>query len=338
VVPSLSFKLEQLNEALTSEHKKESTIMTQETRFVGLDVGKFEIYAFDAGRDAEIIVTNTGSGHLALADWLGDPNDIVIALESTGGYEWMVWQNLNDAGFDARQVSAAHVRSFSRASGALAKTDPIDARLIARFIAFRPTAGRKPPAYKVREINRLNVKRRQLVEMRKRLRCQVKQRHSPQLDEMDTDLLDLLTQQIADLEGLIETAISSCQELSNRAKILRTIPGIGPVLMANLIGDLPELGHCSDKQIAALAGLAPINNDSGKMAGKRAIKGGRYAIRGLFYQAALVASNHNPVLRIFAKRLREKGKPHKVVLIAVARKLLIIANVLVAKNAVWEPN
>jgi transposase len=140
------------------------------------------------------------------------------------------------------------------------------------------------------------------------------------------------------LEGLIETAISSCQELSNRAKILRTIPGIGPVLMANLIGDLPELGHCSDKQIAALAGLAPINNDSGKMAGKRAIKGGRYAIRGLFYQAALVASNHNPVLRIFAKRLREKGKPHKVVLIAVARKLLIIANVLVAKNAVWEPN
>ena len=106
MVPSLSFKLEQLNEALTSKHKKESTIMTQETRFVGLDVGKLEIYAFDAGRDAEIIVTNTGSGHLALADWLGDPNDIVIALESTGGYEWMVWQNLNDAGFDAPSVGS----------------------------------------------------------------------------------------------------------------------------------------------------------------------------------------------------------------------------------------
>lgn len=337
-MPSLSFKLEQLNEALTSEHKKESAIMTHETRFVGLDIGKFEIYAFDASRNAEMSVANTASGHLALAKWLGDPGGIIIALESTGGYEWAVWQNLNDTGFDARQVSAAHVRSFSRASGVLAKTDPIDARLIAQFIAFRPTAGRKPPAPKIREINRLNVKRRQLVEIRKRLRSQVKQRYSRQLDEMDADLLNLLTQQIVDLEGLIEKAISSCQDLSSRAKILRSIPGIGPVLTANLIGDLPELGYCSDKQIAALAGLAPINNDSGKMAGRRTIKGGRYAIRGLFYQAALVASNHNPVLRVFAKRLREKGKPHKVVLIAVARKLLIIANALVAKNAIWEPN
>ena len=312
--------------------------MTQEPGFVGLDIGKFEIYAFDAGRNKEIVIANTEDGHLALADWLGDPDDIVIALEPTGGYEWEVWQKLNDAGFDARQVSAAHVRSFSRARGALAKTDLIDARLIAQFIAFRPTVGRKPPAHKIREINRLNVKRRQLVEIRKRLRCQAKQRHSPQLNEMDTDLLSLLTQQIADLEGLIEKAISSCQELSNRAKILRTIPGIGPVLTANLIGDLPELGNYSDKQIAALAGLAPINNDSGKMAGRRTIKGGRYAIRGLFYQAALVASNHNPVLRVFAKRLKEKGKPHKVVLIAVARKLLIIANTLITKNTVWEPN
>ena len=104
-MPSLSFKLEQLNEALTSEHKKKCAIMTQETRFVGSDIGKFEIYAFDAGRNAEMVVANTGSGHLALADWLGDPDDIVIALEPTGGYEWAVWQNLNDAGFDARLIA-----------------------------------------------------------------------------------------------------------------------------------------------------------------------------------------------------------------------------------------
>ena len=337
-MPSLSSKLEQLNEALTSEHKKESAIMTQETRFVGLDIGKFEICAFDASSNAEITIANTASGYLVLAKWLGDPDGIIIALESTRGYEWAVWQTLNDTGFDARQVSAAHVRSFSRASGVLAKTDPIDARLIARFITFRPTAGRQPPSPKIREINRLNIKRRQLVEIRKRLRSQVKQRHSHKFDEMDSELLNLLTQQIADLEELIEKAISNCQNLSNRAKILRSIPGIGPVLTANLIGDLPEMGHCSDKQIAALAGLAPINNDSGKMAGRRSIKGGRYAIRGLFYQAALVASNHNPVLRVFAKRLKEKGKPHKVVLIAVARKLLIIANTLIAKNTVWEPS
>lgn len=139
--------------------------MTQETRFAGLDIGMFEIHAFNAGRNAKMVVANTGSGQLALADWLGDPDDIVIASESTGRNEWVVWQNLNDAGFDACQVSAAYMRLFSRASGALAITDPIDARLIARFLAFRPTAGRKPPTYKIREINRLNVKRRQLVEM-----------------------------------------------------------------------------------------------------------------------------------------------------------------------------
>jgi hypothetical protein len=104
-VPSLSFKLEQLNEALTSKHKKEIAIMTQETRFVGLDIGKFEIYAFDAARNAEMVVANTEAGHLVLADWLGDPNDIVIALEPTGGYEWAVWQKLNDAGFDARLIA-----------------------------------------------------------------------------------------------------------------------------------------------------------------------------------------------------------------------------------------
>ncbi len=149
----------------------------------------------------------------------------------------------------------------------------------------------------------LQTKRRQLVEIRKRLRRQVRQRHSHKFDEMDSELLSLLTRQIADLEESIEKAISSCLNLSRRAEILRSIPGIGPVPTANLIGDLPGMGHCSDKQIAAL-----------------------------------VASNHNPVRHIFAERLKEKGKPHKVVLIVVARKLLIIANTLIAKDTVWEPS
>ena len=336
MVPSLSFKLEQLNEALTSEHKKESTIMTRETRFVGLDVGKFEIYAYDAEERRHLVVPNTTEGHKDLVLWLGNPADTIIALEPTGGYEWAVWEKLCASGYDARQVCAAHVRAFARATGALAKTDPIDARLIARFIAFRPDAGRKPPVEKLRELRMLNTKRRQLVEMRKRLSCQMKQRHSAELATMDADLALLITTQITELETRITKVISLCQELAKRATILRSIPGIGPVLTATFIGDLPELGQCSEKQIAALVGLAPMNNDSGKKAGRRTIRGGRYIIRCLLYQAAMVASRHNPALKEFARRLKEKGKPHKLVLIAVARKILVIANNLVAKEELWK--
>ena len=130
--------------------------------------------------------------------------------------------------------------------------------------------------------------------------------------------------------------IGSDERLDRRAKILRSIPGGGPVLSAALIGQMPELGACGEKQVAALVGLAPINHDSGKYAGKRRIRGGRTSLRHLLYQAALVASNHNKPLKAFANRLKQKGKPHKLVLIAVARKLIIIANALLRKNALWE--
>jgi len=309
--------------------------MTREIRFVGIDVGKFEICAFDATERQHLTVANSAKGHKDLVLWLGNPANTIIALEPTGGYEWALWETLCASAFDARQVSAAHVHAFARATGALAKTDPIDACLIARFIAFRPNAGRKPPVEKLRKLRTLNTRRRQLVEMRKRLSCQIKQRHSTELVTMDSDLTSLITAQITELEIRIAKIISHCNKLAKRAAILRSIPGIGPVLTATFIGDLPELGQCSEKQIAALVGLAPMNNDSGKKAGRRSIRGGRYAIRSLLYQAALVASRHNPALKRFAMRLKEKGKPHKLVLVAVARKLLTIANVLVAKNELW---
>jgi len=130
--------------------------------------------------------------------------------------------------------------------------------------------------------------------------------------------------------------IAQDHDLARQAEILRSIPGIGPILSTALIAQMSELGSCSDKQIAALAGVAPINSDSGRKDGKRSIRGGRYEVRCLLYQAALVVSNHNPALKTFAKRLRDKGKPHRVVLIAVARKLLVIANTLIAKNQLWE--
>lgn len=310
--------------------------MTQIQSFVGIDVGKFEFCVFCSQDDVIFTLPNTPDGHDKLMMRLGALNNLTVALEPTGGCEWALWEALEDAGFDVRQVSAAHVRSFARSLGSLAKTDPLDARMIARFIAFRPDAGRRLPAEKLRRLNVLTTKRRQLVDMRKRLSCQIKQRASRELDDFDDTHLALMTNQIESLEERVEVLLQNDESLSQRARILRSIPGIGPVLTAALIGQMPELGHLGEKQIAALAGLAPINHDSGKYKGKRRIKGGRTWLRHLLYQAALVASNHNPALITFAKRLKQKGKPHKLVLIAVARKLLIIANAMVAKNLLWK--
>jgi len=310
--------------------------MTQKTHFVGLDVGKFEICVFRQDLGQPFTLPNTPKGHAALVERLGNPAGQIIALEPTGGCEWVVWEALEAAGFDVRQVSAAHVRSFARSLGNLAKTDPLDARMIARFMAFRPEAGRRLPMKILRELNGLTTKRRQLVSFKKTLSCQMKQRGSTAVDDLDQALLEMLQAQVSGLEVRIERLLHSDETLARRAEILRSVPGIGPVLTGALIGQMPELGGLGEKQVAALTGLAPMNNDSGKNTGKRRIRGGRTWLRHLLYQAALVASNHNEALARFAKRLKDKGKPHKLVLIAVARKLIIIANALLAKNVMWK--
>lgn len=310
--------------------------MARKTVFVGIDVSKADFCVFHSGTGEEFTLANTSIGHHELIARLGCPQGLCIALEPTGGCEWVLWESLEGAGFDVRQVSAAHVRAFARSLGNLAKTDPLDARMIARFIAFRPEAGRRLPAKILRDLNVLTTKRRQLVAMRKRLSCQVKQRVSLLTEDMDADLMTLLKAQIEHLGARIEALLKSDDALRNRVDILRSIPGIGPVVSAALIGQMPELGHLGEKQAAALVGLAPVNRDSGKYAGHRSIKGGRTWLRELLYQAALVASNHNPPLKAFAKRLKDKGKPHKLVLIAVARKLIIIANAMLARNTRWK--
>jgi len=158
------------------------------------------------------------------------------------------------------------------------------------------------------------------------------------MQALDCDLLELLSNQISQVETRIEASLKAAKATQNRAENLRSIPGIGPVLIAILIAEMPELGAISDAQIAALAGLAPIAHDSGNMRGKRSIGGGRSQVRHVLFQAALVAAQHNPVLRVFAKRLRERGKPHKVIITAVARKLLTIANAICKRQSPWQKN
>jgi len=174
--------------------------------------GKFDFHAFCSISGQIKAFDNTENGHKDLIQWLGEPSNTTIALEPTGGYEWALWQALDEAGFDARQVCAAHVRAFARANGALAKTDPIDARLIAGFIAFRPDVGRRVPIESLRIISALASKRRQLVEVKRTLLCQMKQRHVGGFEAMDGDLMTLIKAQ-----PLMVCSANHCRSVNQRA-------------------------------------------------------------------------------------------------------------------------
>lgn len=222
------------------------------------------------------------------------------------------------------------MKAFAQSGGTRAKTDRIDAELIARFLAFRPEAGRSLPAEELCLLRALMTKRAQLAEMHKRLLAQIrahqKRGTAVMFEDADTELKQRIDSLTKELEDRITQAIASDERLSETAGILRPIPRIGPVASSMLVADMPEIGTITGEEAAALTGLAPVVHDSGTLRGKRAIAGGRRALRHLMFQAALVAAHHNPSLKSFADRLRKAGKPHKVTITAVARKLVTIAN------------
>ena len=307
-------------------------------RVIGIDVSRdwLDIHCLADGQ--RMRVPNTSAGHARLVD-LAKPVAALVCFEATGGQEWKLWAALDTAGIETRQLPPAQIKAFAASRGTRAKTDRIDAELIARFMAFRPDAGRTLPHGKLRFLRALTSKRGQLVEMRKRLLAQIKAQGKLGSDAifsaMDEELKGVLDRQIAGLETQIEQIVATDESLAKTADILRSVPGIGPVASTMLISEMPELGQISGEQAAALTGLAPIAHDSGAMRGKRAIAGGRRLLRHVMFQAALVASHHNPVLKSFADRLRAAGKPHKVVITAVARKLVTIANALCKARQKW---
>lgn len=308
-------------------------------RIIGIDVSRDWLDVHCLPDCQRLRLPNTAEGHQRLIEMVCE-RDACVCFEATGGQEWRLWAALDTAGITARQLPPAQIKAFATSRGTRAKTDRIDAEMIARFLAFRPDAGRTLPAQKLRLLRALTSKRGQLVETRKRLLAQINAQGKLGTAEifaaMDGDLKGLLDHQIADLERQIEATIASNNELVETAQILRSIPGVGPVASMMLIAEMPELGQITGEQAAALTGLAPIAHDSGAMRGKRTIGGGRRLLRHVMFQAALVASYHNPVLKPFADRLRKAGKPHKVVITAVARKLVTIANALCKSRQNWN--
>ena len=305
---------------------------------IGLDVSRdwLDIHCLTDSR--QLRLPNTDEGHSELESIAGDRNALVC-FEAAGGCEWRLWASLEAAGIPARQLPPAQVKAFGRSRGTLAKTDRIDAELIACFMAFRPEAGRRLPSGKLRALRTLTTARKQLVEMRKNVQLQnkasLKSGTADPVEDLVDEHLELTARQIAEIEERIRSVLANDAVLAETAAILQSVPGIGPVVCAMLIAEMPELGQITGEQAAALAGLAPIARDSGQMRGKRMIGGGRRALRQVLHQAALVASYRNKDLKVFADRLRKEGKPHKVVAAAVARKLVVIVNALCRSRQPW---
>jgi transposase len=303
---------------------------------VGIDVSKNAL-------DVAIVPTgerqqypNSEPGISALVARLVAVAPDVIVLEATGGYETEAVTALGLAGLPVALVNPRQVRDFARAMGRLAKTDALDAAVLAAFGArVQPTPRALPDAAQ-QALAALVTRRRQLVEMLTTERLRLPLAHGRVRQDLRAHIR-WLEQRLSDTETALREAVRQSPLWRATDDLLRTVPGVGPTTASSLIAELPELGRLTRHQLAALVGIAPFNCDSGQRRGQRTIWGGRATVRASLYMATLVATRHNPTIRVFYQRLRAAGKPAKVALVAAMRKLLTILNAMVKAQRPWTP-
>jgi transposase len=316
--------------------------MTQKMDVVGIDVSKATLDAYAVAEAQEQQFANSPAGHQALAAWLKAVGVKVAVLEASGGYEQSVSRRLRAAGLVVHVVDPKRVRHYAKAAGQLAKTDRIDARIIAAFgAAFLLAAqsgivGADDPARQA--LAELVGARQDLLEHRTSLQQQAEALPPGTARRALLGVMKSIARRIEALERDIARAIAQHPPFAELARRLDTVPGLGPVSITALIAWLPELGQLTRRQLAALVGVAPFADDSGTRTGQRRIQGGRMKLRNVLYMAAMsAATRHNPVLHACYIRLLEHGKPPKVALIACLRKLLTILNAMVARQQDWNP-
>lgn len=310
--------------------------MSEQQIFVGIDVAKAQLDIALRPTGERWAVPNDDPSITALVARLHAVHPTLIVLEATGGYHRAAVAALAAAGLPVVVVNPRQTRDFAKATGQLAKTDALDARALAHFAeAVRPTP-RPLPTAQEEELRALLARRRQLVAMR----TAEGNRLGSALPSLHADLqahLAWLDARLAALDDTLDTTLRASPIWRERETLYRSVPGIGPVSARTLLLDLPELGTLSRQRIAALAGVAPFNCDSGTMRGRRAIWGGRAPLRATLYMATLVAVRHNPVLKACYERLLAAGKAKKVALVACMRKLLTILNAMVKHQTPWQP-
>jgi transposase len=310
--------------------------MTAEV-FVGIDVARDSLEIATRPTGERWQVGNDSTGISSLVARLRAERPVLIVLEATGGLEVPVLAALGSVGLPVVAVNPRQVRDFAKAVGQLAKTDALDAQVLAHFAdAVRP-AVRPLPDAATRELSGLVTRRRQLVEM---LTAEENRRKTAPVGAIRGDIQEHIAWLRKRLHGVdreLGQAIRSSSLWREQEDVLRSVPGIGPVVSVTLLADLPELGKLGRKQIAALVGLAPLNRDSGMLRGKRTIWGGRSTVRAALYMAALVGSACNPVLRAVYTRLVAAGKTKKLALTACMHKLLTILNAMLKHRTRWAP-
>lgn len=321
---------------ITPASARKGSDVIDSSSIVGIDVSKASLdVAF--GLDAPVQrFLNEPHGHRALARALAKRPASRIVMEATGGYEHRVLRHLTDQRLPALRVNPRQVRDFARATGILAKTDAIDARVLVRFGAAVEPAHRPLPSLEQERLARLHTRRVQLIEHRTAEMNRIQQAADAFIVRTIKAVTTTLDKQIKLLEDEAADLIAQHQQLQRTFEILTSVPGVGPVTAVALMGQMPELGTLSRQAAASLAGLAPFNKDSGSQRGQRHISGGRAAIRAALYMATLTALRHNPVIAEDFQRLIAAGKPHKVAHTACMRKLLTILNALVRDNQTWN--
>lgn len=308
---------------------------------VGVDIAKAHVDVAVLGAKLEAQrFDNAAEGHSALAAELRLLNAVLVVMEATGGYETALACALQAAGLPVAVVNPKQARDFAKSMGRLAKSDAIDARMLAEFASvlirrddladfIRPLTDVKQQA-----LAALVTRRRQLLAMqlaeRQRLHLAIAMVR-PSIE----DMIEAIRKQIDDIDGQLVTHVQA--HYSKLDELLRSTKGIGPVASATLIGELPELGKLNRREIAALVGVAPMSNDSGNARGRRRVQGGRFEIRRALYMATLTAARHNPAIKAFYDRLVAAGKQPKVALIACMRKLLTTLNAMARTQKHWDP-
>ena len=303
---------------------------------VGIDVAKATLDVCLLPIDVSCSFDNTDDGIARLIALLKEQTIALVLLEATGRYERRVAAALLEAGFRVAVVNPRQARDFARALGKLAKTDKIDARTLAQFaqLGLARLCEKQPENRTILED--LVTRRRQVTQMMAMEKTRAQLPQDKQTRTMIAKVIRVLEQQREDLDRRIAKLIESDDDWRNKRDLLASAPGVGQTTAQQLIADLPELGKLNRQQIAALAGLAPINRDSGTMRGKRRIFGGRASVRCVLYMATFCAMKFNPVIQCFSQRLRATGKPFKVVMVAAMRKLLTILNLMLKENQPWN--
>ncbi|MBC2653796.1 IS110 family RNA-guided transposase [Novosphingobium aerophilum] len=308
--------------------------MAQDDVFVGIDVSKarLDVCLWPAGE--WLVFGNNGKGVRSLVRQLAKVGPVAIGLEASGGYERDVLAMLCAAGLPAHRLNALRVRRFAQSCGILAKNDRIDAAVIARFVACVPQrqAVHAPAAARLAE---LVTARRQLVEELTRCTNQASRTAHGVLRRIAARRIARLKADILLIDQATAEAVAADEHMAQRNRLLRSVPGVGPVFAHTLLALMPELGTLTRRQAASLVGVAPFDCESGTMRGQRRITGGRKPLRDAAYMAALVAGQHNPTMKAFRQRLAEAGKPPKLILVAIIRKLITALNAMIQRNQTW---